>query len=64
MQRDLFASAVVVVANVFNPSIVSQVWLVRNGLLGEDELPPNSGSVFADALVQVVAPRYTLVPHR
>lgn len=61
MQRELAASAVVVVANVFNPSIVSQVWLVRNGLLGVDELPPNSGSVFADALVQVVTPYYTLV---
>ncbi len=61
MQRELFASAVVVVAKSFNPSVVSQVWLVRNGLLGQDELPTNSGSVFADALVQVFAPRYTLL---
>ncbi|MFO0847201.1 MAG: hypothetical protein U0871_01395 [Gemmataceae bacterium] len=48
-------------ANVFNPSVVSHVWLVRTGLLGEDELPHNSGSIFTDALVQVVAPRYTLI---
>lgn len=55
------AATVVVVANFFNPSVVSQLWLVRNGLLTDDELPANSGSIFSDTLVQVVTPRYTLL---
>ena len=51
----------VVLANCFNPSVVSHLWLVRNGLLGADELPQDSGSIFTDALVQVVTARYTLI---
>jgi len=61
MRRDLATSAVVVVANFFNPSVVNHLWLVRNGLLGEDELQPNSGSMFTDALVQVLTARFALL---
>ncbi len=59
MRTELVGSSVVIVANRFNPSVVSQLWLVRNGLLAEDELA--QGSIFADPLVQVLTPHFILV---
>src|SRR5579875_3202168 len=44
-------STVVVVAQQFNPSVISQLWLVQHGLLGEDEFQP--GCIFTDMFVQV-----------
>lgn len=44
-------SVAVVVAQQFNPSVMNQVWLVKRGVLEEDDLL--EGSVFSDMLVQV-----------
>ncbi|MHB1424084.1 MAG: hypothetical protein ACYC3I_12980 [Gemmataceae bacterium] len=44
-------SAVVAVAQQFNPSVISQLWLVQNGLVGGDEFQP--GCIFTDMIVQV-----------
>jgi hypothetical protein len=49
----------VVVANQFNPSIVTQLWLVRNGLLKEDDFKP--GCIFTDMVVHVKARDFTLM---
>ena len=59
MRTELVGASAVIVANHFNPSVVSHLWLVRNGVLAEDEL--QQGSIFADPLVQVLAPRFALV---
>jgi hypothetical protein len=45
-------TAAVVVARHFNPSIVSQIWLVRNGLLAADDFL-QEGSLYSEFLVQV-----------
>lgn len=52
-------AAAVVVAQQFNPSVFSQVWLVRHGLLGEDDFLP--GCMFTDVLVQVRSRRFHLL---
>lgn len=44
-------SAVVIVAQQFNPSIITQLWLVRNGVLAEDDF--QEGSLYSDVVVQV-----------
>ena len=49
----------VIVAQQFNPSVFSHLWLVHHGLLGEDEFLP--GCLFADVLVQVRSPRFHLL---
>ena len=52
-------AAVVVVAQQFNPSVFSQVWLVRNGLLAEDGVLP--GSAFTDLFVQVRSHQFNML---
>jgi hypothetical protein len=52
-------AAVVIGAQQFNPSVVSQLWLVRHGLLGEDEFLP--GCFFTDMFVQVQSRRFRLL---
>lgn len=52
-------SVVVLVAHQFNPSIITQTWLVRNGLLNEEEMQP--GYVFTDMFVQVRSNRFNLL---
>jgi hypothetical protein len=44
-------SAVVVVAQQFNPSIVTQMWLVRHGVLADEDF--QEGSLHSDFIVQV-----------
>jgi hypothetical protein len=44
-------AAAVVVAQQFNPSVVSQIWLVNNGLLTADDF--QEGSLYSDFVVQV-----------
>ncbi len=58
MRRDLVESSVVVVAQNFNPSVTSQLWLVRNGVVEGDFLP---GCIFTDLLVQVRTRRFSLL---
>jgi hypothetical protein len=48
----------VIVARHFNPSVVNQLWLVENQLVGRDEFRP--GCVFSDMLVNVTTQRFLL----
>jgi hypothetical protein len=52
-------SAVVVIAQQFNPTVVSQLWLVRHGLIGENDV--QEGSIFSDAFVQLASPQFNLL---
>jgi hypothetical protein len=53
------AAVVLVAAEPFNPSLFSQLWLVRNGLLAEEDLAP--GCLFSDVLVQVRSRQFQLM---
>jgi hypothetical protein len=44
-------SVAVIVAQQFNTPIITQLWLVRNGILTDEEF--QEGSIFSDVLVQV-----------
>src|SRR5215471_4775408 len=44
-------SAVVIVAQQFNPSIINQLWLVRNEVLADADF--QDGSLYSDLVVQV-----------
>jgi hypothetical protein len=59
MRRELVGSSVVVVAQNFNPSVTSQLWLVRNGVVAEGDFLP--GCIFTDLLVQVRTRRFSLL---
>ena len=59
MSLKLVGSNAVVVAHQFNPSVVSQLWLVRNGILEEEDFLP--GCVFTDVAVQVVSREFRLM---
>lgn len=59
MRRELVGSSVVVVAQNFNPSVTSQLWLVRNGVVPEGDFLP--GCIFTDLLVQVRTRRFGLL---
>jgi hypothetical protein len=51
----------VVTATHFNPSIFSQLWLVRNRIVLEAEFAPGQGTILTDDLVQVMATDFTLL---
>jgi hypothetical protein len=51
MPWTLAGSAAVVVAQQFNPSIVTQLWLVNNRVLAADDF--QDGSLYSDYVVQV-----------
>lgn len=53
------SSNVVVAAQQFNPSVVSQLWLVRNEIVGPEDFL--SGSVFADEFVNVNTKEFHLL---
>lgn len=59
MRRELIGSSVVVVAQNFNPSVTNQLWLVRNGVVGEGDFL--AGCIFTDLLVQVRTRRFSLL---
>ena len=50
----------VLVANQFNLSIFSQMWLAKQGVL-DAEGTVNPGSIFSDNVVQVVTPSFLLL---
>jgi hypothetical protein len=52
-------SVVVVAARQFNPSVITQLWLVRNGLLVDDDFLP--GCIFTDVIVQVRSRRFHML---
>ena len=45
-------SVAVIVANQFNPSILKQGWLMKVGVLGQDDIV-EEGSIFSDKVVQL-----------
>ena len=55
----LVSLSVVITARHFNPSVMSQAWLIRQGFVAEEEILPNF--VFSDALVQVRTDRFALL---
>src|SRR5262249_55230541 len=59
MRRELVGSSVVIVARNFNPSVTSQLWLARNGVVEEGDFLP--GCIFTDLLVQVRTRRFSLL---
>jgi len=59
MASQLVVSNVVIAARQFNPSVMSQLWLVRNELMRDEDFQP--GCVFSDSLVQVRSNRFTLL---
>lgn len=60
MKLNLVDSNVVVVANQFNPSVFSQLWLTKHGLATEEEVD-GPDCVFTNVFAQVITPRYALV---
>lgn len=55
----LVLSNVVVVAKSFNPSILTQLWLARNEVVGEDEFLP--GCMFVEGLSQVTTQSFDML---
>jgi hypothetical protein len=55
----LIDSNAIVVARHFNPSIISQLWLVRNQIVGDEEF--EAGCVFTDLFVQVRSKKFNLL---
>lgn len=49
----------VVTANKFNLSVISQIWLVRSGVVDEDDW--EAGSIFTPALIQFATPSFGLL---
>ncbi len=64
MPAELLSSNVVIAARQLNPSIFSQIWLVRNEILAEEDFEP--GSVYSDMAVNVQSREFSLVvlPHQ
>lgn len=58
--KNLINATVVIVAKQFNPSIFSQLWLVRNGIVSEDEFLPRD-FVFSDAVAKVEGKSFGLL---
>ncbi|MGO8744571.1 MAG: hypothetical protein ACLQNE_01150 [Thermoguttaceae bacterium] len=59
MPAELVASSVVVVARQFNPSVFSNLWLVRNGIAGESEFLP--GCMYSDQVAKMETVRFGLL---
>jgi len=60
MKLHLVDSNVVVVANQFNPSVFSQLWLTKHGLATEEEVG-GEDCAFTNVFAQVITPRFALV---
>ena len=56
---NLITQNVVIAAHQFNPSIFSQLWLVKHKIIQEDEF--ESGAMFSDAAVQIPSKRFHLL---
>ena len=59
MTLRLLNSSAVIVAQHFNPSVVGQLWLVKNELVAESDFRP--GCVFTDFMVQVQSRQFALM---
>jgi hypothetical protein len=56
---ELVGSNVVVTANQFNPSILTQLWLVKHGVLLEEDL--EAGFVFSEGVSQIQAKEFQML---
>jgi hypothetical protein len=59
MSIGLVSSNLVIVARHFNPSVFSQLWLVRNGIMEEQDFV--AGCVFSDQAVNVDSHQFALL---
>lgn len=59
MSIELVDASMVVVAQQFNPSVFSQLWLVRHELVAEDDF--RDGCIFSDAIAQVNTKDFNLL---
>ena len=59
MRPELIGSNCVITTSVFNPSILSQLWLVKHGILREAD--STQGCMFSDAVVQVQTVDFALL---
>ena len=59
MPSELVGLNVVIVARQFNPSVFSQMWLVRNGLV--DEHGFGSGCLFSDEVAKIETQEFSLL---
>lgn len=59
MGTNIVSWNVVIAASFFNPSVVSQYWLIKNGILDEADFQP--GCIFSQGLTQVLSSKVALV---
>jgi hypothetical protein len=59
MKSELVTRNAVVTAQRFNPSIFSQIWLVKNNVVGETDF--RKGSLFSDDVVKVETPNFSML---
>lgn len=59
MSIQLAGSNVIIAARQFNPTVFSQLWLVRNELLAEEDFGP--GYLFSEAIVQMATPQFLML---
>lgn len=59
MNIQLAGANVIIAARQFNPSVFSQMWLVRNELLAEEDFGP--GYLYSEAFVQMATPHFLLL---
>jgi len=59
MSIQLAGANVIIAARQFNPTVFSQMWLVRNELLVEEDFGP--GYLFSEAVVQMTTPQFLLL---
>ncbi|MCF7960595.1 MAG: hypothetical protein K9M08_07620 [Pirellula sp.] len=61
MTPNLIHANAVVAAHQFNPSVVSQLWLVDHGIVLREEFEAGKGSVFSDMMVNVASEKLTML---
>jgi len=61
MISNLFHVNAVITARQFNPSVVSQLWLVDNGIILREEFETGKGSVFSDMMVNVASEKFSML---
>ena len=59
MDFNLVGANAVIVADKFNPSIINQLWLVKNGILIEEDF--QEGSIITPLIVQIKSREFTLM---
>jgi len=61
---ELVGSVVVILANSFNPTICTQLWLIRNGVFAEEDF--KEGFIYAPPVVRVLTEycEFTMLPER